>query len=585
MKIFSYLEDVTEMYKETIKIVDGLFFDHQDTIKTIEYYSNDKFISGNRDSLGREKPFYNVCNYRVTTAKTATDLDVKDISYEPDSLEYRVQAMLINKELYKYLKEINFSKTLNEMGFVRPKYGGVLIKKNDDNGKPNISVVDWKNVEVDPVNILKGSIIETHYLLPSELIDKADVWDVRDALDAFNEAQKGKPGRVEVKEISGEMPVSFYKECTEDVYVPTDEDEQEYNRYCFYIAVIGEKKYLLYSEEEKEMRYKYLPWEVIPGRSLGRGVVEEGFEAQVWVNDSVISMKNVMEISGKVVLSTTSRKVSGNAITGIESGHIFELEDGKTISSLNLSPSALPQFERIIDLWNQQYDKSSSTYGANTGEAPPAGTPYSQVALLNQVANSPFEFRREEWGIFLNEVLNDWIFPYLKKRITKAHDLISDFSSEELETIDEAIVNSTANSYIKKKVLAGSVVSPLEQSEITEMFKKKLSKTGSKRTIKIPKDFLNVEGKLTANITGELKNKGVILQSLDSILKTVVSSFNPNTGSYAVLEDPILSKLFSQIIEAAGIPFSSAQLSSPTGTKPVASPDMSAIEPVATETQ
>jgi len=571
-KIFTHLDDIIDSYKEPVKRIDGLLRDPKDIIRTVEFYTNNEFLSGSRDELGREKPFYNVVNYRVTTAKTNTDLDVKDIKYEPDSLKDSVPAMLINHELYKYLKESNFSLTLNEMGITRPKYGGVLVKKYKEANELHIEVVDWVNVDFDPADVMGGAIIETFYLQPSELAEKADVWDnVDEVLKAHNKLNKNKPAKIEVKQVSGEFPESFY---------PDNENNQEYKdngkyaRMCFYIACVGKKKYLLYYEYSKETEYKYLPWEAI-GKGLGRGVVEDGFNSQVWINDAMISMKNAMELSGKVILSTDSQKVSGNAITGVNNGHIFELEPGRSITSLNLSASSLPQFQNIIELWNQQYDRVASTYDANTGEAPTAGTPYSQTALLNQVANTPFEYRREEWGIFLNEILNDWILPFLKKRITKAHYLVSEFSDEELDIIDEAIATVETNKMTIDTILSGEIVTPEMQQTFSSEALNSLKKRGKKREIEIPEGFLDVEGRLTANITGELKNKSAILQSLDSIFKTVVSTFNPNTGQYAALQDPTLSKIFGQIVEMAGVPFSSAQLSS----KPVQQADVSAVQP------
>src|SRR3569833_353006 len=38
--------------------------------------------SGNKDSLGREKPFFNICKFRVNVATRATDLDTKDVQIE-----------------------------------------------------------------------------------------------------------------------------------------------------------------------------------------------------------------------------------------------------------------------------------------------------------------------------------------------------------------------------------------------------------------------------------------------------------------------------------------------------------------------
>lgn len=574
-KIFGYLDAICDAYSETVQVTNGLTFDHDETIRTVEFYTSNKFLSGNIDGLGREKPFYNVCNYRVTTAKTATDLDVKDIRYEPDSLKDSVPTMLINKELFKYLKESNFSLTLNEMGITRPKYGGVLVKKYEDEGDLKIEVVEWKNVKVDPCDILGGAIIETFYLQPSEIYYKSDVWDIDDFVEAHAKLHKNKPAKLEVKEVSGEFPETFWPENDGK----DKKDESRYERMCFYIGLCGKKKYLLHYEYEKESRYKYLPWEKVSGRGLGRGVVEDGFESQVWVNDSIIAMKNAMELAGKVILSTTSRKVSGNAITGVQSGHIFELEENRTINSLNLAPSALPQFERIIELWNQQYDRVASTFNANTGEQPPSGTPYSQTALLSQVANSPFEYRREEWGIFLNEILNDWIFPHLKKKILKKHNLVADYEDDELDVIDDAIAAFEGNKMMRESIMAGKPVMPEDQAVMMGDIRDQLKKRGKKREVEIPEGFLDIEGKVTANITGELKNKAAVLQSLDGIFKTVVSTFNPQTGQYAALQDPVLAKIFGQIVEMSGVPFSAGQLRL-SGSTTGAPADLSAITPM-----
>ena len=366
-KILTLLDDLTEKYAEPIQRVEGLIRNPKDIIKTIEYYTNNQYLSGNKDAIGREKPFYNVCNFRVTTAKTATDLDVKDIRFEADSLKYSVQAMIINHELYKYLKEINFSQTLNDMGVTRPRYGGVLVKQYDDGEGLEIEVVDWVNVDFDPNDIEGGTIIETHYLKPTELLKRADVWtgydEVSEVIKEHAKITKNKPQDIEIKEITGEFSKSY-----DPKEIDNDENESKFQKMCFYVAVVGTRKFLLYKEDLKEDKdkYKYLAWETV-GDGLGRGVVEEGFESQVWVNDAMISIKNTMDLSGKALLSTDSQKVSGNAITGVDTGHIFQLEPGRSITSLNLAPSALPEYHNVIELWNQQYDRVASTFNANSG--------------------------------------------------------------------------------------------------------------------------------------------------------------------------------------------------------------------------
>lgn len=571
-KIFSYLDKLIDAYKEPVSLLDGLSFDFKDTLRTIEFYSNDQYVSGSKDSLGRDKPFYNVCNYRVTVAKTATDLDVKDIKYEPDSLNDSIPAMLINHELYKYLKESNFSETLNDMGFTRPKYGELLLKKHEYDGELDIDVVAWKNVDVDPVDITRNIIVETHYMLPSELLQKSDVWDskeIREAIKAHAKANKNKPSRIELKEVTGEFSYSFDPDEKE-----TEENDMKFKSMCFYIVCVNKKKFLVYKEDIKSVKDKYrsLSWEKIPGRP-GRGIVESGFQSQMWTNDSMITMKNAMELYSKLLIYTDSNKVNGNAVTGMDHGHIIHLEKQASIGVMNMGASKMPELQNVVSLWDTQYSKISSTYDANTGEAPTAGTPYSQTALLNQVANSPFEYQREVWGIFLNEILNDWILPHLKKRIKKAHYLVSEFSEDELALIDEAIQNKEGNEIKKQRLLEGEIPTEEEMAGVEAGVTKALGSLGTKREIEIPDGFLDVDGKITANITGELRNKQAILQSLAQIGRDIMATFNPNTGTYAAMEDPFLRNLYGSIIDMSGVPMTSAQLKS----APVQQQDLSAV--------
>lgn len=578
-KILTHLDNIVDAYKEPAEIVTGLSRNPKDIIRTIEFYSNDKYLSGQLDSLGREKAFYQIGNFRVTVAKTATDVDVKDIKYEPDSLDDAVAAMIINHELYKFLKESNFSETLNDMGKARPKYGHLIVKKCEYDSELDIEVVELTNLDFNPNDVMGGVLIESHYLQPSELADKEDAgWEnINDVLKAHAKANKNKPAQIEIKEVTGVFDETFDPDMDD-----TEANEMKFKKMCFYIGVVNKKKFLLYKEDlrDDEDKYKGLAWEKVK-LSMGRGVVEDGFEAQWATNDSMLAMSNAMALSGKVILSTDSQKIQGNAITGVDNGHIFQVEQGRSLTSVNLSASALPQFQNIIELWRQQYDNSVSVHDANTGEAPTAGTPYSQTALLNQVANSPFEYQREVWGIFLNEILNDWIFPYLIKKIKKPHYLVSEFGDEELQLIDDTINAQNHNQMVKDKILEGDVPTPDDIAGVKTAVAKSLSAFGNKREIQIPDKFLDVQGKITANITGELKNKQAILASLAQIGKDITATYNPNTGQFGAMQDPFLRKLYGNIINLAGTPMTSADLK-PSATAPVAQPDQSAISPLPT---
>lgn len=559
-----------------INILEGLTFSQWKTIKMCEFYANSKYIgstesasilgntrSGNVDELNRDAPFYNIVNFRVTIAKVATDLDIKDIDITSDDPLHYVKAMLLRKEAYEWMKATNFAQFLNRMGYTRSKYGGALVKKFENEDKElELQVVQWKNAVTDQVNIKDNPVIERQYMTYAELLKKKDVWDnVTEVLKANKNIAAAKKygvkevsNRICVYEVKGEFPIEYLKNAHDQQ--TDEEDKWEYSMQQYYIADVYGKTWILYAEELKESPYDFLPWEEMEGRALGRGVIEDAEEAQVWTNDSVKNEKNAMDLAGKVVLKTTSKKI-GNNILEVDNGKIFEIEDNKELEVLNLTPAALGNFENQIKMWKDQADGATSSYDANTGEQPPANTPYSQTALLNQIASKPFDYRREEAGIFLTRIFEKWVIPYLIKRLKKKHILATDFDEDELAMIDQDFAVSRANTKVIEKLQKGQHTTPEEYQALLEVEKL----IGTKRYLEMPDGYFDgIEAKVTVNPTGELKNKQAILQSLDHIIDRYIATFNPATGQFGAVSDPYLKKLFDTAIELSGTGVSPASL-------------------------
>lgn len=602
-KIYSELKEIEASYRGvSLEKIEGLKRSQYNIIKMCEYYSDSRYIGaymGNKKVVGNysiDVPFYNIVNYRVALAKTATDLDIKDIQIISDNPKHQVESMLLNREAYEWMKKSEFSKTLNDMGTTRPKYGGYLVKKNETDGELKIDVVRWTNVITDQNKILSGAIVECHQMSPVDLKSKDGTWEnVNQVLMAWKKIKAAdRPSTIEVSEITGQ----FTKEILNNAYgdESTAEDVFTYSLQHYFCARIDGKDYLLYAEElkgELSDYYEYLAWED-NGYGLGRGVIEDSEEAQVWTNDAVINESLAMTLAGRVGIKTNSKSL-GNNILEHDHGKIYELKTGEDMNSFNLAPAALGEYQNQIEKWRSQADNVTSSFNAVTGEQPPSGTPYSQTQLLNQVATKPFDYKREEWGIHLTKIFDKWVIPHLIKKIKREHILVSEFSENELEMIDESFANFNANQDIIKEVLKGNIVSPLQQQDLTDSYKKHIQKHGKKRFIKVPDNFFdNIEAKITVLTTGEQKNKAVILQSLSELMKTVIASFNPTTGQFGVLQDPTLSKIFNQVLELSGAgisPISLGKGAMPTKqvpqapTSPVAPPAAQQSAPLAAKTQ
>lgn len=592
-KIYQELDEIISTYEGgSSETISGLYRSPFQIIKMCEYYSNSRYMQANaigvynKDPIGRDMPFYNIVNFRVALAKTATDLDIKDIQIISDNPKHSVHSMLLNRSAYEWMKSDHFGRTLNKMGATRPKYGGYIVKKSMENGKLNIDVVDWNKIATDLTDIMGGAIVEYHNMSPVDLKRKDGSWDnIQDVLVAYKGAKnKEKTNKIQVFEVTGEFAKSLFNDFN-DLPDKAD-DEFEYSLQKYFIAEVGGKKYPLYSEElsgEMEDYYQYLSWE---GQSLdlGRGVIEDSEEAQVWTNDAVVNEKNAMDLAGRVGIKTNSRKLGSNILEH-DHGKIYELGINEDINAFNLAPSALGNYQNQIEKWKVQANDATSSYNSQTGEQPPAGTPYSQTALLNQMGSKPFDYKREEWGIHLTELFEAWVIPYLIKKLRKPHTLVSNaFTDVELEMIDESIANVTVNKSLLDMVMNDQEISPELQQSMTLGAKESLKKQGKKRYIELPENYFNdIEAKVTVITTGEQKNKAVILQSLSTILTTVISSFNPNTGTFGVLEDPTLKKIFDEIVELSGTGISPVSLGK--GAAGVTSPQAATPAPTASPVQ
>jgi hypothetical protein len=353
---------------------------------------------------------------------------------------------------------------------------------------------------------------------------------------------------IEVWEVHGELPESYLKE---------DGDEDKFVRQMHVIAGIHQEKIegtdseetvgvTLFSGKEKENPYKYYSRDEIPGRALGVGVVEDTEQAQIWTNKAKNEEKKVMELAGKILFQQSGKGIVKNVLTDVDNGNVID-NKGQPITQLSTVPSSLPQFQNLVQAWDTQAERVTSTYAAVTGETMPSGTPYRLGAIQNQEANSQFEYLREKLVLFVQEIYTDWVFPYLTKRLKKEHTLTTDFTADELIKIDKSFINYEVNKKVKEMVLSGRNVSEDQLVQIREQIGNFIKETGSRRGIKIPEGYYdNVEMKLDIIITNEQRVKSVYLESLSNILTTVAQ--NP-----AVLTDPKLSKVFNEIMEVAGI--------------------------------
>jgi hypothetical protein len=564
--IYEFVKEQRENYRSrTIEITEGYDFSQYQTLRTIELYHNSKFETGNKDSLLREKPFYNICKFRVNVATRATDLDTKNVKVKSEKLGADDAAFLLNLKNRNWMKQSAFAVFLNKFGHVRAKYGGALVKKTEQHGDLALHIMQWRNMITDQVDIQAGVKIERHYYTPADLkTSPPSGWtNIDRAIETAKKSQQATAGKspgkqnitpgayIEVYEVHGVLP-TCYLAGTSDKYPETYGSEDSYERMMVAVVLDESDKdtvngVTLFAGIEEADPYKYLSYEEVEGRGLGVGVVEDLFEAQVWTNYSVKQKKDILDLAGKIIFQTADQNIAAkNVLTDIESGTILTHALNAPITQVNNVPAGIGGLAQLMSDWNEQAQNVTSTYPAILGQTPPHGTAFRLQAGLVNEASALFEYRRQEAGLFIQEIYRDWILPFLVKQMRNSKEIIADLDAEELQMLSDAKAAFEALSFAKKQVLSGKLVSQQDLEAIKQAAKTHALSARRHGFNEFAKIFEDWAGTVDVDTVGEQKDTQAILSWLFQLFGAIAQ--NP-----MLLQNPTMARLFNEIVETAGM--------------------------------
>lgn len=535
------IADVVSAYGQPIDIEDGLQHHQRENIKRITFYSLSEYMGGRKDKLGRRKPFKNVVNEFVDDEVAATDPDFRQLQFIARN-GYWVHSMLLRRKILSWAQETKFSQALNKLNETYVRFGGVLAKRTIQGRNLFIEPVRWRNLVVDQIDIDAGAIIERHYLSPTQLRAKKGTWEnIEDAIDLSTKDRKhgrATTKRTEVLEVTGEFPLSYISENDTEV------SEQQYGLVHAFIATDGRKNILLFTEEAKESNYKYAKRksELAQGRSQGISVVEEGFESQISLNEVAIAETNAFRLMSKVFGKTNAENPSSVSFESADTGTVFKLEDGEYLESMNLSASALPEFQRLTNEWRETYRRRVGNQ--DIVEDAKSGTAYSTVALQTKINSGRSDYRREEFLFLVKDIIIDWVTPFLIKEIEREGIISAEFSPVELEFIDRAFTGKTVDKPFVSDVLTSDspqdIVASLGQ-RISDA-RSKLVKDGARRTIAVPKGFFkDVMKHITVLFDDEILDRKAYMQ----VLSEQYRMMSP--------EDPNRALIYATMAEVGGV--------------------------------
>lgn len=579
-------------YNGSVNISEHVSWSMHDTIERIDAYSNSTHISGSTDSLGREKPFFNICTAATNVWYRATDLDRKNIRILADKSQNTALAFIANVHLQLWMKTARFGVFLNEWGRTLAKYGSAVCKFVEKDGELLAQVVPWNRFIPDPIDFDAISRIEKLYYTPSQLkkLDSYDQAQVRLLIEADKQSRKTGDGQtkdnkadfIEVYEVHGELPLSLLtgKEEDEDTYV-------QQMHVIAYSAIRGEKNeyqdFTLYSGREK--KDPYILTHLIPeeGRTLAIGSVESLFDAQWMMNHTVKTMKDTLDLSSKLIFQTSdSNFVGRNVLTAIETGDIFIHKENMPLTQVNNAKQDIVALQNYGTMWQAIATEITATPDAIKGNTMPSGTPFSLGAFLGAQANSLFEQMTENKGLYLEDMLRQHILPNLMKKMDTKDEISATLDEQGIAEIDAMYIPKHAVNNFNKRATEqifkaiedpnAPLPSPFNPQEEEQQVRQELAPLGNKRFFtpdeigektwkEALKDF-NME--VTVEVTNENTDKQAVLTTLATVLQSIA-------GNPAILQDPNARMVFAAILKETSV-LSPIQLSTANAQVPSGSP-------------
>jgi len=563
-------------------------FNLAENINKIDAYLNSKHISGPTDSMGRDKPFFNIVTASTNIWYRATDIDRKNIRMKPGKREDVLKAFIAGVHLQEFMRKQQFGTFLNDWGRALARYGSAVVKFVESEGELHSMVIPWNRLIVDPIDFDNDVVIEVLEMTPAQLMkQKGYDQEIVDKLVRATESREGlekmdkdnKDNFIKLYEVHGEMPLSYL--------TGKEEDEYTYVQQMHVISFVAGKEkgefddFCLVSGREKKHPYMITHLIKEDGRTMAIGAVENLFEAQWMVNHSQKAIKDQLDLASKIIFQTSDGNYVGrNALTAIETGDIMIHQPNQPLTQLNNGSHDVGALQSMQQQWEQVAKEINSTPDAIAGNTFPSGTAYRQVVALQQEAHSLFEIMTENKGLHLEDMMRKYIIPFLMTKMDTTEELAATLDEQGIQKIDSLYIPNEAvrraNRKIIEDALKGKGTDQDGQVSLianeTEKITKALANDGNQRflkpseiTTKTWKDELEgFEWDVEVEVTSETTDKEATMTTLTTVLQTIAA--NP-----AVLQDPNAKLLFNKILTTTG-EISPLELTAPEAPRPQDTP-------------
>jgi len=592
--IYAFVRQQEVLYRSgSTKISKYVNHSLSETVQTIYAYLNSKHTSGEQDSLGRDKPFFNVVIAARNIWFRATEIARKNIVIRETNSKAMVAVFLATQYLQEWMRKMRFGVFLADWGLTLAGFGSAVSKWVEQNGELIPTVVPWNQIICDTIDFDSNPKIEIFEFTASQLRAEAkkkgyDTKVVESIIQApmvrmtiTQDLQDVKPYYFKIYEVHGQFPVSYLTDRPEDKY-----DYSQQMHVVSYVRSQGDSSkydnFSLYRGKETKDPYHKDDLLKEDGRTLAIGAVEHLFQSQWMINHSVKAIKDQLDLTSKLVFQTSDPAFVGqNVLTNIENGQILNHKINEPLSAVPNGSHDVASLVTYMEQWKAIGQEVNGVTDAMIGTRPHQGTSWKLQNLEVQQSQALFDLMRRNKGLAIEDMLRENIIPFIKKQLAHRKEIVATLDAHNIKKIDGLYVPQEAIKRYNAKVIdhvlkngtrpdanlqneLGQVQGEQSQLGNTRYF------TPSEITDKTWKQiFKDLEWEVEVDVTGEESDKQAILQTLNSALQIVVSPGYAQSPQAQMIVAKILSQVqgFSPL-ELAATPATNVPPQQTTPTPP-----------------
>jgi len=425
-------KEINSYISGTVQISEGRTFSQYNLVKRIDLFANKHYPTGDTDSQGNYKHWFEIQESRINGEVKNVDFDSKDIFAYSEFKEDEFPVLVSNIFLRKFLRDKGKSEEINDALELGSGWGNVIWKKV---GK-DYETLDPRNTYIinQTAKTLKDTpVIERHIFSPKDLRAKKGIWDddaIEHTLDNFTNKffKQTKDSTPESKTIPYYEIYERNGEISEKELFEAQEkkggDESKYVFAKIVLAGLSDNKnsQVLFADEvNPDEIYKEYHRGPYKGRWWREGLYELLFDIQIRCNEVGNQLARGLEWTSKTLFVSADKLVVQNAMTDLLNGDII------VSSNLQQIDVRMRGFDQLIAEWNrllQLANEISNSFEVVQGQTQPSGTPFRLVERLNLNANKLFDRLREKFAIPYRELFNEWVLPDMLTEL-KTQEIIS----------------------------------------------------------------------------------------------------------------------------------------------------------------